>query len=214
MPLFGNRLAFVHTLELIQKHSKRMVCFDSADSPQQILPGGFRSPGGSSVMDAFGSVLPPTIVPSQPIGYTVSITSDPKKLDVYFNMVQKGITSKFEGREIRSIEVIESDVDSKATFMINENPEHCLKLKPKNYWEKLVDVAKDGSTHSNNARAVADYFNSNDKCPLYTKTKRKNFGYTLTRLLVVDNDTLRPALGVRIEIKTRKSIAQRKKKTA
>lgn len=163
-------------------------------------------------MDAFGSVLQPMIIPSQPIGYEVSIASDPKKIDVYFDMVLKRIKSRFDGKEIRSIEVIESDLDPRVTFIINENPEHRLTFKPKDYWGKLVDVARDGYASSDDAQGVADYFNTNRTCRLYTKTKKKNFGYIPTRLLAVDADTLRPASGVQIKMKTGKTIARRKKR--
>jgi len=125
-------------------------------------------------------------------------------------VIAKVTKTKFDPKRIQSIEVICTEGVLEVMFIINEDVTHAFSLKPKKYWEKLIEVAEYDSAQSDDPQAVANYFNTNKACPLYTKTGKT---YDLTEVLVFDKERLRAAPGVKINFKTPKTISRRENKT-
>ncbi len=141
------------------------------------------------------------------VGVTVLVKEPQQLKKIIERVIAKVTKTKFNGKKIQSIEVIKNNEESKVTFILNEDVNRSLKLSLKKLWGKLADVAEDGSAYSDDPQIVADYFNTNKACPIY-----KRFDYELTDILIVDGDRLRPAPGVKIYQKTKKTVSQRKNK--
>lgn len=199
--LLADRMGAEKILRTIQDSTSGAISFETRmakhalqESETTALPGG-RILGMSD---------------SYPIGFDIHV-SEPEKLEKYFEKVlAKVLGRKFDPRRIQSIEFVKQGDDEKVIVMLNEqDSDTWIKIDPNGkYWGKLIEVAGDGSASSDDPVDVANYFNTNKKCPLYSKT-----GFDLSEILTVSGNQLYPARSVTIEMKSSKTSARRRNKT-
>lgn len=108
---------------------------------------------------------------------------------------------------IKKLELVKPKAGNKFKIIINEdylNPIYGDRAMPS--WDLLFRVAEEELMDAENHKNAIDYFNSNKKCRLYTKT-----GHDCTKILKVEGGYISPA--VEIKIITEKAFQQRANKS-
>ncbi|MDB5265364.1 MAG: hypothetical protein JWM39_77 [Parcubacteria group bacterium] len=155
------------------------------------------------------AVYPPLSDPS-PVGIDVHV-SDLQMLKNYFECARsKDGAGKSALNKIMSIDIVPRVEDSKAVIVINGKPNKdplIINMDGK-LWSSLIEVAQRGSANPEDVKDVSDYFNKNKKCPIYKE------GYELSEILVPDHGTLRAGPGVKLSMRTKKYLSQRRNNVA
>ena len=108
---------------------------------------------------------------------------------------------------IKKLELVKPKTGNKFKVVINEdylNPIQGDRAIPS--WDLLFRVAEGDMVDAENHKNAIDYFNSNKKCRLYTKT-----GHDRTKILKVEGGYISPA--IEIKIITEKAFQQRANKS-
>lgn len=194
IPILKDKIGLKEVLNTIKRESKEKILWEEKK--------GLR---GMRVNSAGADPFEPLPVTETTVGIEIRV-ENPSKLDEYFEKVLS-IHRNSYGSEIKHIEIYNPEDGSKAKIIINENYSQKpiqVKLKDNGYWEKLYQVAENGSATCENedqAINVISYFNTNNKCPLYSHSNFK-----LSKILKQIDDSILPADGVKIEKITRKKL--------
>ncbi len=91
--------------------------------------------------------------------------------------------------------------------VVNGNYAGAFSVKYGKYWDLLIRIAEGERFRHQDIRGALDYFNTNGRCPLYTKGKHE-----LTQILGRDYDFV--VFKVSVEVLTQKAFQTRRNKTA
>jgi hypothetical protein len=195
-PLLQSHVGIKKIFNLIQNNSAGHISFE-------IKMGRLRRGDMAGQTGAYPDSTNPL-----PIGIEIYL-SDPKKLKKYFQQVITKVARKKSGaKKIEMIEIFKPENDSKALIIINGNySDKIIKANvKKGYWKKLFEVAESGTTNDENAKSLTDYFNTNEKCRLYSNSE-----YILTEILTMNQNEIFPA--IKIKTISSKTFEQRKNKS-
>ena len=195
-PLLSDQTGLEKTLDLIKERSHGSITWKMRYEQHMYKPSGVANSDHPAIL------LPPT-----PVGVEIHVP-EPKELDRYFKQIMLKVTGKkFDPRKIELIEMVLQE-DSKALVFINQQYTDDIKVDSgKKFWGALKAVAEDGSTQSDEAKSIADYFNKNKLCPLYSNTD-----FNLSEVLVAREDRLYPSSSVKIRIISARALTQARNK--
>jgi hypothetical protein len=131
------------------------------------------------------------------------IKNDKKLAEDYKRILVK--KEKEPGNTIKKVEILESRASDKLIVFINEDyrNERITPKKEDRYWAALLRITKERSISVSDARSIVDFFNTNRKNMLYSRSR-----YSLTEILAKEDGVVSALIPMKII--TEKAIAQRR----
>lgn len=115
---------------------------------------------------------------------------------------KKVLIQHVTGAEIQNITIVRPEGGDRFQIIVNEDYSNAIEVGSAKCWQELALIAEEAKFTKKQVKSTFEYFNTNVRCALYTKTN-----YRKTQILQVQNGFVAPR--VDIEVISSKAFATR-----